>query len=222
MHAIESAEEVRVQPLQKRHLRDAARLHRSVLPPSFFSRLGLRYVRAYLDTYRTSDHAVALVVLVRGRVAGFLVGTVAPVSHAHWVLRAHGPRLAALALLGLVARPPLLVFFLRTRVLRYARGIARRAQPGRSTAASGHGEAPAPAVLAHVAVSPDARRLGLGQALVERFASDARGAGSRAVELVTRADGGAGAFYAVLGYERIEQRVDSDGVAWDRYRLPLE
>ena len=212
---------VEVRPLAAGDLPIVARLHLDVLPPSFFSRLGTRYLRAYLDTYRRSPHATAVVAVRAGQVIGFLVGPTSPAAHAAWVLRRGGARLAGLALLGMLVRPRLLVFFLRTRVGRYTRGLARRFRPAPSAATATTDVARPPAVLAHVAVAPDAQGLGAGQALADRFASDARTAGSEAVELVTRAGSPAEAFYARLGYERLGERVDQDGARWARYRLEL-
>lgn len=218
-HRASRADSVRVVPLEPSHLKAVARLHRDVLPPSFFSRLGQRYLRAYLDTYRASPHALAVVALVEDEVKGFLVGSVSPAPHARWVIRAAGTRLALIGLLGLLSRPGLLALFLRTRLRRYLRGLTRRLRP--AAARTDTVTAVSPAVLAHVAVAPDAQRLGVGQALAQRFVGDVRASGGSAVELVTRAESDAEKFYARLGYERVGQRVDDDGTAWARYRLLL-
>jgi len=160
---------VQVVPLELEHLAAAARLHRRLLP-SFFADLGLPYLRSYLNSYRTSPHAVALVALLEGQVVGLLVGSVSPAEHASWALRTHGGRLALWGLLGLATRPRPLVVFVRTRVSRYVRALLRRLRP-LPPRATGSAVTTAPAVLAHVAVATAAQGHGAGQALVQRLRS---------------------------------------------------
>ena len=208
--------QLRVIPLGVSQLRAVAILHRDVLPPSLFSRLGQRFLRQYLDTFRTSPHATALVAVQDEQVLGFLVGIVSPPAHGRWVLRAAGAKLGLLGLVGLLGRPVLLAHFLRTRLGRYVRGLTRRL--GRTGGVEHDTAVGVPAVLAHVAVSPHAQGRGVGQALVQGFADDVRAGGRSVIELVTRAGSDAEAFYQRLGYERIGERVDDDHIAWASYR----
>lgn len=202
--------------MRAEHVPAAVRIHQQALAPSFFSELGRRFLEAYYDTYRTSPYAAALVVVRDDRVVGHLVGVVLPRPHAAWLIRAHGPRLALLAVAALAVRPRLLVHFLRTRSGRYARGLLHRLRSDPAGAASTTGDA---AVLAHVAVDPLARGAGVGRQLTEAFARAAAARGIDAVELVTRGEDGAGDFYRRLGYQRIGSMRDADGVRWDQYRL---
>lgn len=209
-----------VQQLRTPHLTVVAGIHRQALPEGFFARLGTRFLSAYLATYQASPHAVALVALDGDRVRGFLVGSTGAAAHARWVLRQRGARLALAGLLALAVRPRLLAYFVRTRLGRYVRGLARRLRPGGGAGAGPAGQGD-PAVLAHVAVTPEARGLGLGNLLLQRFIDESRRAGAPAVELVTRTGGGAESFYLRAGFDESARRVDADGVPWTSYRLAL-
>lgn len=209
-----------VQQLGPQHLSVVTGIHRQALPGGFFARLGSRFLAAYLATYQASPHAVALVALDGDRVCGFLVGSTGAAAHARWVLRQRGARLVLIGVVALALRPRLLVHFARTRLGRYVRGLFRRLRPGGGApvATAGPGD---PAVLAHVAVRPEARGLGLGNLLLQRFIDESRRAGAQTVELVTRTGGGAESFYLRAGFDEVGRRVDADGVPWTSYRLAL-
>lgn len=210
-----------VQQLGQQHLTVVTRIHRQALPDGFFARLGSRFLAAYLATYQASPHAVALVALDGDRVCGFLVGSTGAAAHARWVLRQHGARLALVGLLALAVRPGLLFYFVRTRLGRYVRGVSRRLRPGGGTTAAAGARQGDPAVLAHVAVTPEARGLGIGNLLLQRFIDEASRADAPAVELVTRTGGGAESFYRRAGFDEVGRRVGADGVPWTSYRLAL-
>lgn len=111
--------------------------------------------------------------------------------------------------IALATRPDQLVFFVRTRVARYARVVLRLRRP--TTSAQDHERGPR-AVLTHVAVDGAARGAGAGAALVDAYLAVARGAGRSEATLVTMADEhGAGRFYERLGWTRGEDHRDYDG-----------
>lgn len=188
----------------------AAALHAQALPHGFFTRLGERFLTAYYESFLASPHALAFVAATTARPVGVLVGTVRGRTHLRWVLRHRGWRLGWLGALALLTRPRQLAFFVRTRLLRYARGVLRNRRRRVGHAA----EPPArhTATLSHVAVAHEARGAGAGAALVAAFASAARRAGCDEAALVTLADGrGAGPFYERLGWTRRRDLVDRDG-----------
>lgn len=220
----EPTDALEVRPLGRQDLREVADLHRAALPPSFFSRLGPRFLRAYYETYVSGPDAVALAA-VRGPVlCGFVVGSAAAHDHAAWTARRRGLRLAVVGLASMAVRPRVAREFLRTRTGRYVRGLARRlrhrpagAAAERSRPAAGTGQ---PAVLAHVAVHRHCRGGGVGELLVRRFAAELAGRGAPRLELVTLAGpDGASAFYERLGLEPAGQRVDGDGRRWQSFQL---
>lgn len=193
-----------------------ARLHAIELPEGFFPRLGERFLREYHRSFLDSPHAVAYAVHGPGRVEGFLVGVLEPGPHGAYVLRRWGLRLAVSAVLALLTRPRVLVVFLRTRVLRYARGLWRRRSGG---VAEGPGPTPGRwAVLSHVAVDSACRGSGAGAALLQRLHQDVVAAGAAGVVLLTAADGPGPGFYLRLGYEDEGDVVGADGRAWRRFR----
>lgn len=198
---------------------EVVRLHVAALPPSFFSRLGGRFLREYHRCYAVSPFAGGIVATHEGVLCGFVVGSLRTPEHAAWTLRRRGLRLAVLAAVSLIVRPRLLVFFLRTRVGRYARGLTRRVASRRAGATVSGPAAAAPAVLAHVAVAPAWRGRGLGESLVRSFCAAAWQAGAADVELVTLAGPrGAAAFYTRLGFTQTAERVDEDGTGWTYFR----
>lgn len=88
---------------------------------------------------------------------------------------------------------------------------------GRSVAGPGEAE------LARLAVAEKARRQGVGRALVERCAVEARGLGAEAIALWSRPyQTDAHRLYASLGYRRVPERdgEDRDGRRWV-FRLDL-
>lgn len=207
-----------VRPLHRDDVRFCARLHLEALPHGFFAELGPRFLRAYYATFLESPHAVALVAAVRDHPAGVLVGIVDPALHKRWVLRYRGAWLALLGAAALGARPALAVRFLRTRLTRYASSWRRHRR----------GEAPqaaraTPAVLSHIAVLPGARGTGSGARLVRSFEAAAADAGARRAVLTTLAgEGGAGAFYARLGWSRSANHTTPDGAHLEEWTRELD
>lgn len=194
-----------------------ATLHARALPDGFFSQLGVRFLRHYHRTFVDSPHAVALVAAKGDQVEGFLLAILAPAPHGAYVLRRWGIRLAARAALALLARPPLLVLFVRTRMLRYARGLGRRLRPI-ADAAPTAAVAGTWAVLSHVAVDGNHRGSGSGGALVQALHDRVASVGAAGVVLLTAVEGPGPAFYRRLGYEDEGEVVGADGQQWLRYR----
>lgn len=206
-----------VRPLRPGDAPVTASLHAQALPDGFFAQLGARFLRAYHRSYADSPHAVALVSVSGGQVDGFLLGVLAPPAHGAYVLRAWGPRLASRAVLSLLVRPRLLAVFLRTRLLRYARGLWRRRRP--AAAVAGPSAAGGTwAVLSHVAVDSERRGSGAGAALVQVLHDRVRSADAAGVVLLTSVEGAAPSFYRRLGYEDEGEVVGADGQQWLRFR----
>lgn len=203
-----------VRPMRHRDHGFAARLHEQALPHGFFGRLGTGFLSAYHESFMASPHAVAYVAETRDGRVGYLVGTFGP--HNAWVLRNRWLKLAARGVLALLARPSELAFFLRTRTASYLSRLVATLT-GRFSDAPSHRGTP-PAVLTHVAVKPEARGLGVGEALVEAFTEAARRTGAAEACLVTLAGPhGAGRFYQRLGWQLNELREDRDGRPIEHY-----
>lgn len=199
-----------VRPMSPEDHGFAAALHEKALGHGFFGRLGTGFLGAYYDSYIASPHGVAFIAQTDDGPAGFLVGTFGP--HSSWVLRNRWMPLVWRGLVALLARPSELGLFLRTRIGRYARGLLRLGGFTTGRARSGARRGKSPAVLMHVAVSDEARGLGVGGALVDAFLDAARRAGASEACLVTLAgDDGAGAFYRRLGWNLQAVREDRDG-----------
>ena len=207
----------RVRELRTEELDFAVALHAETLPHGFFAELGPRFLRAYLATFVSSPHAVALAVEGAGSPLGTVVGILRPSAHARWTLRHHGVRLALLGVLALFVRPRLAIRFARTRLARYRRAWARRSG-GAPVASLGE-----PAVLSHLAVVPGAQGAGLGGGLVEAFVEAVRATGCRRIVLVTLAGPrGAAGFYERLGWTEAARRTGFDGEPLTELTLELE
>lgn len=195
-----------------------ADLHRRALPHGLFPRLGHRFMRAYYHSFVDATESTGFVAELAGERVGFVVGTTA-CSH----LRILGPHAVPLVLLGmaaLVSRPLVTWWFVRTRGRHYVRRLPRlfRAQSGSGAHPAGRGSE---AVLAHVAVVPHGRHLGVGAALVDAFSDSARSAGASRVRLVTRSRSGAGHFYERIGWEKVGVVEGFEGVRFERFVLDL-
>ena len=200
----------------------AVDLHRSSLGHGLFPSLGRRFLRAYLRTFIRSPFAVALVAEQSGDAVGFLVGTVDERRHYQNVIRRHGLGLALAGALALSMKPRLAATFVRTRLVRYVRGVARLARDTAPPAAPPVRALGADGVLTHLAVLPDWRGQGTGAALAMDFLSHARAGGASSLRLVTRdGESGAGPFYERLGWEPNGGFADADGTEWRRYRTTL-
>ena len=211
-----------VRDLQGRELPASSALHARALPDGFFARLGPRFLRTYHRSFVESPHAVALVSTDAGAFEGFLLAVLDPAPHGAYVLRRWGPELAVRGAVALLARPAVLVLFLRTRLVRYARGLWRRgrrpATPSRSSGRAVEGEW---AVLSHIAVDDALRGAGAGAALVRALHERAAAAGATGVVLLTAVDGAAPSFYRRLQYEDEGVVKGSDGRPWLRFRHRL-
>ena len=194
-------------------------LHEQALPHGFFVELGRGFLRAYYATFLDSPHAVAFTATVSEQPVGYIVGVVQPRAHARWLLRRRGPMLALYGALGLALHPKAGYRFGRTRLGRYARAWRRhRRGSDRPVVMSD-----APAVLTHVAILPGGRGLAAGRRLVEAFEAAAHDRRVRRAVLTTLAGGGgAGAFYARLGWTRSAMRRTPDGVPMEEWTRVLD
>lgn len=198
-----------------------ADLHLRTLATGLFPRLGPRFLRAYHRAFLASPHGMALVVERQGAPVAFLLGAAPSPAHRRWVVRRRGMLLAVLGLAGLAVRPASAAWFIRFRLLRYARAALRLVRPAPAER-PGEGAPRQIAVLSHLAVDREARGLGAGRALVLHFAAQAAERGARRAHLATRqGSAGAGAFYAGLGWVPVADHVGADGTAVSEYRLEL-
>lgn len=194
-----------------------AHLHRAALPGSIFVSLGPRFVRAYHRTFVSSPVGIALLAECNGRVVGFVVGTFDEAGHFHHVVREDLWSLVFPGAAGLLIRPVLLGRFVRTRLVRYLRGLVRLSR--RRPWAPGDEAAPGPAgVLSHIAIDAAERGEGTGAVLLNAFVDTARARGARTLRLTAPAENEAvHRFYERAGWQRGSDRHDADGRSWTTY-----
>ncbi|WP_176455968.1 N-acetyltransferase [Gordonia sp. IITR100] len=191
-------------------------LHVAHLRLGLFPRLGRRFVQRWHTTFLTAPGGVGIVATTRdteGRevLLGFLLGTTDRdasrsdlISFRSWPIVLH-------AAVALALRPVTLVQFLRTRLVRYARRFALAAHTRRKTVSASTRCSTQVAELDVLAVSPAARRLGLGAHLVELFVHACETGGAVRIELVAPATTEAVSFYRRTGWEQTSTTVTSDG-----------
>lgn len=222
---------LRVRPAGPGDLALTARWQCQHLPHGFFPGLGERFVAHWHGTHRDAPHGTALLaelVDAEGPVpVGFLVGASDQAAHVEDVLARHRWPLLRAGAVALLARPATAVRFARTRARPYARRLLAGSRGGAAPATSAvpgpvtPGPVTPVAVVSAVVVTPAARGAGVGEALLAAFCERARAAGTPVAELVTRADGGAVAFYERLGWQRVADRTSRDGARVLTYRLDL-
>lgn len=193
----------------------AAALHAEALPHGFFARLGTRFLAGYYDSFIASPHAVAFITESPYGPGGMLVGTVRNSLHYSWVLRRRGLQLVGRGIAAMLVNPRVMLLFVRTRLVWYLGGLLRFARRGLAGMFRSQPPGAArrqPAVLTHVAVSPEARGTGAGSALVGAFTQAASAAGCSEAVLVTLAGpAGSGPFYRRLGWTLRDRHDDHDG-----------
>ena len=140
-----------------------------------------------------------------GRLHGVLIGTFDTGAHYSYLVRRHGVRLALRTLLQAGKSPRLAVELLRTRLLRYIRGILRSLGYAMGVSRRDAAEPNVETVgfLAYVAVDGGRRGHGIGGRLFGTYEELAREAGLRRLELVTFPDErGAAPFFDRMGWDR--------------------
>lgn len=204
-----------------------ARLHRRLLPHGLFPSLGPRYVARWHATFLDTPAATGLAVVHHGEVVAFVLATLDQRLYLRHVLRRHRRALMWRGALGLLARPHVLVRFLRTRLRAYARhlvpGLDRRRTPRPEAACQADPGAAAPrarVAVVHAVVTAEASRgLGCARALLDVTEAAAVAARAHHLALVTDAadpgEGapatGAAAMYERLGWRRVAVRRQRDG-----------
>ena len=105
----------------------AVALHQRGLGNELVARLGSRTLGHYHRAYLSSPSGLALVARseVPGEVLGFLLGAIDPPTHYRYVMSSAGSRLALSTAVHAASHPALAWELLRTRALRWARGVLR-------------------------------------------------------------------------------------------------
>lgn len=189
--------------------------HRANFPDNLVGRLGDGFLNRYYRCFLIGPHSVATIAEWDGEVCGYLTGVVDAHRHRRLVMERHGRPMAFLALRGLMSHPLLAAALVVSR----SRTLARRAV-GRG---AGSRHADRIAVLSHVAVSGDARGVGIGNAMIRDFVERARASGAVRACLATR-DGpdGAGLYYERRGWTLVSRRRTVDGRPIRLYEFDFE
>lgn len=218
---------------------ETARQHVALLQHGLFPRLGPRFVRLWHAAHQASPYGVLFVAESDGEIVGFLLGTSDQRRHVNWTLENRRRTLGLAGVGALLVRPKVLGLFLRTRAPRYARRVWNRSSRNGDSTSTGTMSAPdsaadeplgnvptdaeeAIAVLEALVMVPQARGLGAGSLLVERYLDFAAAQGTSRVELVTKGGPeGASDFYEERGWTQVDEHVDRDGDSTLTYRIDV-
>lgn len=219
---------VEIRPLKPGDLRSAGLLHEKELPHEFLTRFGPGFLSRYYRAFVESPHATALGAWLpedgREELQGVLIGTFDTGAHYAYLVRHHGRALAFHTLLQSFRRPKLASDVLRTRLVRYVRGILRSLKyaTGREKKEFSESEQERVGFVAYVAVRGASRGAGIGGALFEVYEELAREAGLDRLDLVTLPDErGAGPFFASLGWKYEGERTSRSGEKYAFYTFTL-
>ncbi len=209
----------------------AAALHEQLATLQFIARGGPALLVPYYRAWAAAPGAIALVAMDDdGLVVGALLGSSDPGSHHRAMLRRGAPALARGLAIAALTVGTFRRELVRTRLLRYARGVVRLVapgghSPGEATATRQDGVAAAPGErvgeITHVVVDANRRGSGAGRLLVAAALEQAAAAGCDAVELVTEAGSSAAEFYEHLGWAPAGAVESASGEAFARYRFSL-
>ncbi|WP_421952349.1 GNAT family N-acetyltransferase [Pelagibacterium sp.] len=209
-------------PLRQSDITATVALHRENLRLGLFPRLGRHFLGLYQESFARSPYGIALVARDDDEVVGALFGTTSNAEHYRWVTHNFGSKLALAGCGAMLTRPQVALDFARTRMGRYAKGVARHiglVPP----ASSGQPQAPRPiSVLSHIVTDAAARRRGIGRRLIEGFASRASASGVHRALLVTEEGGLGTPFFERLGCRLIGRHKSQDGAILREYRLILD
>ena len=204
-------------------------LHLVGLKTEFIARLGRRLLHRYYRAWVSSPTGLCLLAEVPGEhaVAGLLLGSVNPAAHYGFILRHHGPRLAAAVLSQSIRHPSLGIDLVRTRALRYARRAARGLwgavrRPPPPSPADHTVSSPRVGEITHLAVAASRRRTGVGRSLLGAAENAMREAGVDRIDLVTPLDDeGAARFYETMGWVKVGEIQTSGAEEFARYAKTL-
>ncbi|MHB0959436.1 MAG: GNAT family N-acetyltransferase [Pirellulaceae bacterium] len=172
-------------------LRKATHVHVVAFPGFFLTSLGQPFLRLLYAGFMEQADGICLIAEENGAVVGFAMGTTDPGSFFRRLLRRRGLSFAW-AVVPPLLRNPLLV------VRKCAGAVLYRGEKPKGI--------PSAALLSSLAVTPAFAGRGIGQALVQRFAAEARKQGCQSVYLTT--DGvnneHVNRFYAKCGFELLD------------------
>lgn len=189
--------------LGKEHVKEVAQLHRTNLT-GLLTRLGRPAIKAFYEGAVKTSSAIGFVYIERNLVRGFVLGSIHPGSLKNEALQKNPFDTLAGICLGVLRRPSILVFLLKS-----FRG------PDEGTY-----DRDAPE-LTYIAVSGEKRGAGIGAALVNAFTNDLRSSGINAYELsVDDGNQAAISFYEGLGFV-LSGRYREFGAWHRRYKLDI-
>ncbi|MEI8122200.1 MAG: GNAT family N-acetyltransferase [bacterium] len=162
-------------------------LHMAAFPGFFLTSLGPRFLRLLYQGFATMPSGVCILAEEDGRLIGVAAGTTQPDLFFKQLLRTNGPRFALATIPGLLRNP---LF------------VARKCLGALFYRGESLPDLPNAALLSSLAVAPEHSSKGIGRALVQAFAVEARSHGCSSIYLTTDAVGNdqVNRFYEKCGF----------------------
>lgn len=199
---------VRLAPLCRGDVVEAARLHRAAFPGFFLSSLGEDFLRQFYRGFLSDPAAVTVVARDgTGLVRGVAVGTTDAAGFFGRLLRRRWPGFAAASIRAILRQPAAAQRLLRA--IRYRGDVLD----------NGEG-----ALLSSICVDPSCRSQGIGRALLAGWIREAAARGSLTAFLTTDAvdNETVQRFYSRHGWSIDERFTTREGRQMLRYRRSLE
>jgi ribosomal protein S18 acetylase RimI-like enzyme len=191
--------------LSVHHLTGVVEVHLRAFPTFFLTCLGSRFLREFYGSFVSNPQGVGFVAEEQtGTVLGVVVGPLEPDNHFRRLLQRRWWAFATASLGAVVTKP--------TVVPRLLRAACYRGTPPAGAPRS---------LLSSIAVTPEARGLGIGAALVQAWTREAQALGSGGCYLTTDAENNdvVNSFYRNLGWALDETYARPEGRKMNRYVL---
>lgn len=209
----------------------AVQLHQTVMAGEFLAGCGSRFLRGYYRAWMHTPTAIAMAAreTETGQLIGLLLGSGDPATHYRSMVRHSGLRLGVQLGVRAISHPAWGDWLVRSRGLRYLRGILRLSvrrratttEPSAARADAGPRDAYRVGEITHLMVDQPFQGHGIGRALVEEACRRARLFGVDRMVVVTPAGWSAERFYTRLGWTCRGEVRSASGEHFVRYEHRL-
>ncbi len=199
-------------------------LHSTVLGVEFIVKAGKSFLRSYYLSWMATSTSINLVACQGPDIKGVLLGTYDPGTHYQEFTRESGSKLAFEMIKASIIHPPFGAKLIKTRGVRYLKGILRIARKTKENSTAELREVAEnnrSAELTHLFIDPSEQGKGIGQQLVEKMSDICAEKGVHKVVCVTPPAFRAREFYEKLGFKDVGTTTSKSGEDFVRYELEI-